>query len=70
MPIVSHTLQSTVQANGAISYVLRMYDQDATEYTQAGFAPAGFDLQALVNLKIAQTDDALAEQEFNQLVGV
>lgn len=70
MPIVSHDIQSTVQANGSISYVLRMYDQDATEYTQAGFVPANFDLQALVNLKIAQTNESLAEQEFNQLVGL
>ena len=70
MPIVSHNVQSTVQANGSISYVLRMYDQDATEYTQAGFAPANFDLQALVNLKIAERNEALAEQEFNQLLGL
>lgn len=70
MPIVSHTLQSTVQADGSISYVLRMYDQDASEYLQAGFAPPGFDLQSLVNLKIAQQNEALAEQEFNQLVGL
>lgn len=69
MPIVSHNLQSTVQANGSISYVLRMYDQDATEYTSAGFAPANFDMQGLVNMKIAQQDEALAEQEFQQLVG-
>jgi hypothetical protein len=69
MPIVSHTMQSTVQANGAVSYVLRMYDQDATEYTSTGFAPAGFDLQALVNMKIAQQDEALAEQEFEQIIG-
>ncbi len=70
MPIVTHTIQSTVQANGSISYVLRMYDQDATEYTSAGFAPPGFDLDAFVQLKIAQTNESLAEQEFNALVGL
>ena len=70
MPIVTSTISATTQANGSQSYVLRMYDQDGTEYMQAGFAPAGFDLQAMVDLKIAQQDVALAEQEFNTLVGL
>lgn len=69
MPIVSNTLQSTTQADGRISYVLRMYDQDGTEYTQAGFAPAGFDIDGLVTRRIAETDQQLAEQEFAALIG-
>lgn len=70
MPIVSHNITSTTQANGSISYVLRMFDQEANEYTQTGFAPAGFNLQTLVDLKIAQQDEALAEAEFNQIIGI
>jgi len=70
MPIVSHTLQTSTQADGRISYVLRMYDQDGTERMQTGLLPADFDTTALVNARIAQADVQLAEDEFNTLVGV
>jgi hypothetical protein len=69
MPIVTHTLSSVAQANGSISYVLRLYDQDGSEYTSAGYVPAGFSLDTLVMNKIAETDQFLAENEFNVLVG-
>lgn len=69
MPIVNHIIDATVQPNGSQSYVLRMYDQEANEYLQTGFAPPNFDLQSLVTTKIAEMDQALAEQEFNSLIG-
>jgi hypothetical protein len=69
MPIVSHVLQTTTQTNGTTSNVLRMYDQDAREYMISFFAPADFDLQALVNNRIAEMDVQLAESEFEQIVG-
>jgi hypothetical protein len=70
MPIVSHTLESSVQVDGSTSNVLRMYDQDAREYTQSFFAPAGFDLTAKVNATIAGMDEQLKQSEFEQIVGL
>jgi hypothetical protein len=69
MPIVSHTLQTSVQANGSTQNILRLYDQDGREYMLAFPAPAGFDLAARVQTAIAEMDVQLAEQEFEQLVG-
>jgi hypothetical protein len=69
MPIVTHTIQQSVQADGRISYVLRMYDQDGTERLSTGLLPAGFDVAALVAARIAQADEQLAEDEFNALIG-
>jgi len=70
MPIVSSTVQSTVQANGAQSVVVRLYDQDAREYTQQFYAPAGFDVAAKVQAMTVQLDEQLALDEFNALVGL
>lgn len=70
MPIVTHTLHESTQSDGRISYVLRMYDQDGNERMQAGLLPAGFDTAGLVALRIAETDQQLAEDEFNALVGL
>lgn len=69
MPIVSHTLQSSTQADGSTQNILRLFDQDGREYMQAFPAPAGFDLAARVNLAIAEMDEQLAAAEFDQIVG-
>lgn len=69
MPIVTHTLETTTQANGGTSNVLRMYDQDGKQYMLSFFAPANFDLQALVNSRVAEMDLQLADSEFETLVG-
>jgi hypothetical protein len=69
MPITNHTLAQSVQANGSTHNVLRMYDQDAREYIISFFAPADFDVGALVQNRIAEQDVQLAEMEFEQLVG-
>lgn len=70
MPIVTHNLEQSAQADGRISYVLRMYDQDGTERMQAGLLPAGFDMTAFVNSRIAEADVQLAEDEFRTLLGM
>lgn len=69
MPIVTHTLQTSTQADGSTQNTLRMYDQDAREYMISFPAPAGFDLQARVNLAIIEMDEQLAQSEFAQIVG-
>lgn len=69
MPIVSHTLEQTTQANGSTHNVVRLYDQDAREYMQSFFAPAGFDVQGRINMMIAEMDEQLAQAEFEALVG-
>lgn len=70
MPIVNHTIESTTQADGSTSNVLRLYDQDAREYMQAFFAPAGFNVAAKIDMTIAEMNVQLAEQEFAQIVGI
>lgn len=70
MPIVSNTVQSTTQADGSLSVVVRLYDQDAREFTQTFFAPAGFNVQTKVNTMTAELNEQLAVDEFNALVGL
>lgn len=69
MPIVSYTLEQTVQANGGTSNVLRLYDQDGSEYMSSFFAPAGFDVNMKIANTIAEMDVQLAESEFWALIG-
>ena len=68
MPIQTHTLETTQQANGSTHNVLRMYDQDGVGYMVSFFAPSA-DVAALVTEKIAMTNTQLAESEFEQIVG-
>lgn len=70
MPIVSHIHESSTQADGSTSNVVRMYDQDAREYMQTFHAPDGFNVEAKIDLMIAGLDVQLAEQEFQTLVGL
>lgn len=70
MPIVSNTVQSTTQADGSLSVVVRLYDQDAREYTSSFFAPAGFNVTAKVQTMTAEMDEQLAADEFAALVGL
>ncbi len=69
MPIVQHTIESTTQANGSTNNVLRMYDQDGTEYTQVFNAPAGFNVQTKIDNTIVNTNEQLAEAEYQALLG-
>ena len=70
MPIVSNTVSSTTQADGSLSVVVRLYDQDAREYTQVFFAPAGFNVTAKVATMTAELNEQLASSEFQALVGL
>lgn len=70
MPIVSNTVQSTTQADGSLSVVVRLYDQDARELTQPFFSPPGFNVTAKVNTMTAQFNEQLAQDEFQALVGL
>ena len=70
MPIVQHTLTASTQADGSTSNVLRMYDQDGTEYTQVFYAPVGFNVQTKVDNTIVGLNEQLAESEFQALVGL
>ena len=69
MPIVSHTLEQSQQANGGTHNVLRMYDGDAREYMVSWFAPAGFDNAAKVSMTITEMDEQLKQSEFDSLIG-
>jgi len=70
MPIVSYKISTSAQADGSTNNVLRMYDQDATEYTQVFNAPSGFNVQVKVDNTIASMNEQLAETEFTSLIGL
>jgi hypothetical protein len=70
VPIVSNTIASSQQPDGSTNNVLRMYDQDATEYMVTFHAPASFNLQAKIDNTIAGMDEQLAEAEFQSLIGL
>jgi len=70
MPIVTHTLQTSMQADGSSNNILRMYDQDGIEYMQGFHAPAGFNLDTKVTIARAELDEQLATAEFNALIGL
>ena len=70
MPIVQHTFTQSPQADGRISYVLRLYDQDGNERLAVGLLPAGFDTAAFVQQRIVDADEQLAEEEFRALLSL
>jgi hypothetical protein len=70
MPIVSNSVESSTQADGSLSVVVRLFDQDAREYMSSFFAPPGFNVDAKVAAMTAQMDEQLAEDEFRQIVGL
>ncbi len=63
MPIVSHTWAGTVQVDGTTSFVLRMFTQDGEERQKIGLLPVGVEVQGFVDLKIAETNQQLADEE-------
>ncbi len=70
MPIVQQIVETSPQGNGSSNVVVRLYDQDATEYTTVFNAPAGFDIAGKVSLMIVEQDEQLALSEFQALVGL
>lgn len=70
MPIVTNTVESSAQADGSQSVVVRLYDQDAREYTSSFFAPADFNVAAKVQTMTAELNEQLAVDEFRALVGL
>lgn len=69
MPIVTHTLEQTTQADGSTSNVVRLIDQDGRDYLRVFYAPAGFDMAARIASMIVEMDEQLAQAEFDQIVG-
>ncbi len=70
MPIVQHTMTQTPQPNGSLNVTLTLIDQDAVPYPIVINAPVGFDLDAWVIRKIAEQNVQLAENEFEQILGL
>jgi hypothetical protein len=70
MPIVSHVLEQSTQANGGTHNVLRMYDGDGKEYMISFFAAVGVDVNAIITSRKAAMDEQLAQSEFEQIVGL
>lgn len=68
MPIQSHTLEQTTQANGMTHNVLRMFDQDGIESISSFYA-APEAVASIVQKLVSLADTQLADQEFNDIVG-
>lgn len=68
MPIVSHVLEQTVQENGSTHNVVRLYDQDAEEYSSSFSAPEGFDIQTKIDNLILEMNLQLQITEFEALI--
>ena len=74
MPIVRHTVSTTMAADGSGDSVVRLYDQDDTMRQQLNLRTAeGPDLEgrlaAQIAMHIANMDIALVEQEYQQIIG-
>ena len=70
MPIVSHIKETSTQENGSQHVVVRYYDQDGKEYMISFFAAVGVDVDTIINNRIADPDEQLAQPEFEQIVGL
>ena len=70
MPIVSHVLEQSTQANGGTHNVVRMYDGDGKEYMISFFAAVGVDVDTIISNRKAAMDEQLAQSEFEQIVGL
>lgn len=70
MPIVSHVLEQSTQANGGTHNVLRMYDGDGREYMISFFAAVGVDVDTIITNRKAAMDEQLAQAEFEQMIGL
>lgn len=70
MPVVNSVWEAVPQANGESSVTERHYDQDGTEVSLVSwFAPAGTDIQAVVNSRVTQLNVQLADREFEAAIG-
>lgn len=70
MPITTHSIESTTQANGGTNNTLRMYDQDGREYLQVFYAPEGFNVATKVSNTITDMNEQLAIAEYQALIGL
>jgi len=70
MPIVLSNVEQSTQDDGGSNVTIRLYDQDGREYMTSFRAPPGFDIQAKVNIMIAEQDEQLATREFESLLGL
>jgi hypothetical protein len=69
MPIVTSKIDKSLQPDGGANVTVRLYDQDAREYLTMFRVPAGFDIDAKVNLMIAEQNEQLSQQEFEAIIG-
>ena len=68
MPIVSHTIEQTVQPNGIRSVVLRMQAQTGEVKQRSGFLNPDIDISAWIQEQYAIADVQLADEESQQVV--
>lgn len=70
MPIVQNSVETSTQSDGGLNVIVRLYDQDATEYVTQFRAPAGFNVTAKVAAMTTEMNEQLSETEFVNIVGL
>ena len=68
MPIIRHTAETTVQANGSTYTILVMYDQDENDFQVTFPAGAGVNVEPIIAKKISDLDAHLAITEVEQIL--
>lgn len=71
MPIVSWTKEVSTQADGSSHVVYSMVESpDGRVFTNSFYAPVGLNIDALIEQRVAEQNEWLAEAEFSEIVGV
>ena len=70
MPIVSTSFTETVQADGSKNVIEHYFDQDGNDYQRSQNLPASADIPTIVANYAAALSEQLAQQEFEQIVGL
>lgn len=68
MPITQSIWTATPQANGGQNVVERHLYNDTEVASYQWFAEAGMDVQAVVDARVAQINEQLAQAEYERIV--
>lgn len=70
MPIVSTSFIETIQADGSRNVIEHYFDQDGNDYSRSQNLPASVDVPTIIANYAAQLSEQLAQQEFEQIIGI
>lgn len=70
MPITQSTWDATPQANGGQNITERHMYNDTEVAAYQWYAEPGMDIQAIVDARVAQLNEQLAQAEYERIVGL